>query len=399
MNLTRRTTPARVRTIAAVAVLAMVALSGCTSSGSTPAPSGAASSTSHGQFGSATANSLQKALDDTRAAGGFPGVIAEVVSPHGTWIGTSGTSGKGQTAMPTASDATRIGSLTKTMTATVLLQLVHEHKLSLDDTIGKYVPGMPNGDIATLRQLADMTSGIPSYTAVAAWQQQVFTNPTKQWTPQELVGFVTGLPADFAPGHGWAYSNTNYVLLGLVIQQVTGQSIAQVFQDRIFGPLKMTHSSFPTNTAAMPSPHLSGLTGQGVPDGQTTDATGFSPSIAFTAGEVISTLGDLSKWGNALFTGKGILDAASQQQRRDSIIRDIAPAFSDTAGYGIGIGAKGGWWGHDGDIPGYTTSLQHNYQTDTTVIVITNSDVPFGGADAHASPAPAVFAAIVKALP
>lgn len=346
----------------------------------------------------ATIGQLQAALDDTRAEGGFPGVIAAVISPQGTWIGTSGVAAAGTDRALTPSDRTRVGSLTKTMTATIVLQLVQEGTLSLDDTIEEYVPGMPNGDTATLRQLTDMSSGIPSYTADPRWQQQAFADPEKHWTPEELVGFVKDAPADFAPGQGWAYSNTNYVLLGMVIEKVTGQPISDVFQERIFDPLQMTDSSFPTDTNALPEPHLDGVTGQGQPDGQTADATNFSPSIAYTAGEVISTLEDLRKWGDALFTGEGILDPDTQQLRRESIIRDIPPAYSDTAGYGLGIGVHGDWWGHDGAIPGYTTSLSYNYDIDTTVIVITNSDVPFGSAEAPKTPAPAVLAALIAVL-
>lgn len=385
---------ARLAVLAAASAFVLVC-TGCTAE---TAPAGLGSTPSSAEtFDATTIGQFQKALDDTRAEGGFPGVIAEVISPHGTWIGTSGVAAEGTKRVPTPDDKTRVGSLTKTMTATILLQLVQENKLSLDDTIDMYVPGMPNGD-ATLRQLADMSSGIPSYTADPHWQQQAFANPDKHWTPQELVSFVTNAPADFAAGHGWAYSNTNYVLLGMVIEKVTGQPIADVFQKRLFDPLKMTHTSFPVGTNALPAPHLDGVTSQGQPDGQTADATSFSPSIAYTAGEVISTLDDLRKWGDALFTGDGILNPATQQLRRNSIIRDIPPAYSDTAGYGFGIGVHGGWWGHDGAIPGYTTTLSHNYDLGTTVVVITNSDVPFGSADAPQTPAPAVLAALTKVL-
>ncbi|MEV8181017.1 serine hydrolase domain-containing protein [Specibacter sp. NPDC078692] len=235
------------------------------------------------------------------------------MSPRGSGTGTSGTRGKGETEQPSATAATRIGSLTKTMTASILLHLAEQKRLSLTETIDKYVPGMPNGSTATLRRLADMSSGIPSYTADAGWQQQVVSDPDKAWTPQELIGIVKDKPADFEPGHGWAYSNTNYVLLGMIIEQVTGENIADVFQERLFEPLGMSHSVFPT-TSQLPTPHLSGITDQGMP-----------------AGEVISTLDDLTTWGAGLFTGTGILEPATQQERHDSIIRDFPPSYCDTA--------------------------------------------------------------------
>ena len=386
---------ARLAALAVASALVLVS-AGC-SAEPTPADSDSTTSPTH-TLDAATIEQFQKALDDTRAAGGFPGVITTVISPQGTWIGTSGVAAAGTDRIPTPTDRTRVGSLTKTMTATIVLQLVEEGEVSLDDTIEEYVPGMPNGDIATLRQLTDMSSGIPSYTGDPQWQQQAFADPEKHWTPEELVGFVKDAPADFAPGQGWAYSNTNYVLLGMVIEQVTGQPITDVFAQRIFEPLGMTDTSFPTDTNALPDPHLDGVTGQGQPDGQTADATNFSPSIAYTAGEVISTLEDLQKWGDALFTGEGILNSDTQQLRRESVIRDIPPAYSDTVGYGLGIGVHGDWWGHDGAIPGYTTSLSYSDALDTTIIVITNSDVPFDIAGATATPAPAVLAALTALL-
>ena len=348
-------------------------------------------------FDDATTASFQRVLDDTRATGGFPGVIALVSSAQGTWIGTSGTTGEGLDAVPTPTDHTRVGSLTKTMTATVILQLSEEGKLDLSDPIGNYVAGMPNGDVATIQQLAEMTSGIAPYTTSDAFQQQLFADPLKVWTPAELIAFEQGRPAEFAPGQGWQYSNTNYVLLGMVIEQVTGQSIADVFQERLFGPLGMTNTVFPGSSNAIADPHLHGVTEQGQDDGTTADATEWNPSEAFTAGEVISTLGDLEIWANALFTGEGILKPETQQFRRDSINRTIPPN-SATAGYGFGIGDMGGWWGHDGQIPGYTTAVMHNYDLDTTMIVLVNSDIPLPG-DKGPEPAPAVQKALAQALP
>ncbi|MDV7134657.1 serine hydrolase domain-containing protein [Williamsia muralis] len=386
----------------AITVMALVSLvlSGCSSSSDESAASSestASTTTPTTTVDPAEAAAFQKVLDDTRNHAGFPGVIAQVASPDGTWTGTSGTIGQGKTQAPAVTDKTRIGSLTKTMTATVLLQLVQEGKLSLDDTIGKYVPGMPNGDVATLLQLSDMTSGIPSYTKSDAIVNKFFANPEYAWPPQELVDGVKGLPADFAPGQGWEYSNTNYVLLGMVIEKVLGQPIADVFEQRLFGPLGMADTSFPGGSTEIGDPHMDGLTDQNQPPGQNVDSTRWNPSFAFTAGAVISTLDDLKKWGHALFTGEGVLDSSTQQFRRDSIIRDIPPNTA-TAGYGIGIGDRGGWWGHDGDIPGYNSVLFHNYDSDTTIIVLTNSDNTFTVNGKEAFPAPAVSAGLQAAL-
>jgi len=382
----------------AVLVLLLVSAGcGSTAPASTPGTGSTGAPSSARALDASAAAKLQMALDAVRAQGGFPGVIAGVWTPNDTWIGTSGTTGQGRNALPTPTDHTRIGSLTKTVTATVVLQFYESGQVSLEDTIGKYVSGMPNGDTATLRQLANMTSGIPSYTADDAFQKQLFTDPAKAWTPEQLVDVVRGKPADFAPGNGWEYSNTNYVLLGMVIEKVTGKPVGEVFQERIFGPLWMTETSFPTQSDVIADPHLFGITAQGQPSNQTADATNWNPSVAFTAGGIISTLDDLHKWSEGLFTGNGILKPETQQLRRDSIIHNIPPN-TPTMGFGFGIGDRNGWWGFDGDIPGYTTSLYHNYDRQTTIIVAVNSDIPLPGTTPPALPAPAVFAALVKAL-
>ncbi|TYQ14508.1 UNVERIFIED_ORG: D-alanyl-D-alanine carboxypeptidase [Gordonia westfalica J30] len=340
---------------------------------------------------------FQQVLDDLRSSGDFPGVIARVISPAGIWTGTAGTAVEGQDRPITAADHTRIGSLTKTMTATILLQLVQDGRVSLDDQISEYVPEAPNGS-ATVRQVADMTSGIPSYTLSDTFTQRFFTDPGYDWPPSELVDAAKSLPPAFAPGAGWQYSNTNYVLLGLLIERVLRQPIRDAFDERIFRPLGMADSSWPGGSVEIPDPHVDGVTSQGQPAGQTVDSTNWNPSFAFTAGAVISTLDDLQRWGDALFTGRGVLDPATQQLRRDSILTSPPPNTA-TAGYGIGIGNRDGWWGHDGDFPGFNSSLFHNYDSDTTIIILVNSDDDITVDGKQESPVSAILAGLISALP
>jgi D-alanyl-D-alanine carboxypeptidase len=390
----RATPRRRIRHLLAItAALAVVGISGCSNPAPQPTTSTSPSPTSEAGFDADTTAAMQAALDETRAEAGFPGVIARVITPGGTWTGTSGTAGPDTDAAPTATAHSRVGSITKTITGTVLLQLVDEGLISLDDPVSKYVPDAPNGT-ATIRQVADMTSGIPSYSTAQGWQAQFFGDPTYVFTPQELLDYAKGLPVSFAPGEGWEYSNTNYVIFGMIIEELTGQPIADLYEERIFGPLGMDSTSFPAGSAALPSPHLGGITEQGQPDGTTAVATDWSPSGAFTAGEVISTMDDLEKWGHALFTGEGILSPEMQQLRRDSILTSPPPNTA-TAGYGIAIGNRDGWWGHTGEIPGYNTTLYHNYEDETTIIVIVNSDVLLASGVA---PAPATQAALQTAL-
>lgn len=375
------------------AITLTAALAGCATAAPTAAPTPTATSEATA-LPVDTAEALQAALDDAHAGIDAPGVIARVITPEGTWTGTSGTAAPDGDAAPAADDRTRVGSLTKTMTATLLLQLVGEGLVSLDDPISKYVPDSPNGS-ATLRQLADMTSGIPSYSLDKAWEQAYFSDPSTVFTTQQLLDYAKTLPLDGAPGEVWKYSNTNYVLLGMVIEQVLGQPIDEVFADRIFEPLGVTASVYPHGSAEIDEPHLDGITAQGQPDGQTVDATDWNPSFGSTAGEVISTLDDLTLWAHALFTGDDVLSPELQQLRRDSILTSPEPNNAE-GGYGIGWGKRpDGWWGHSGTIPGFTTSIFHNYDTDTTIIVEVNSDIPLASGEV---PAPAVFEALAAAL-
>jgi D-alanyl-D-alanine carboxypeptidase len=380
---------------AAATIVAMLGAAGCAAPTPSATPDRTASPVAtEAAIPADTAAALQAVLDDTRDEVGFPGVVARVVTPDGVWTGASGTSAPDGDAAPEADDHTRVGSLTKTMTATILLQLVGEGLVSLDDAISQYVPDSPNGT-ATLRQLADMTSGIPSYSLDPTWSTAYFGDPSFVFTAQQLLDYAKQLPLDGAPGEVWKYSNTNYVLLGMVIEQVLEQPLGDVFEERIFAPLGMDDSVYPAGSAAISEPHLVGITAQGQPAGETADATDWNPSFGNAAGEVISTLDDLTLWAHALFTGEDVLTAELQQLRRDSILSS-PPPNNDQGGYGIGWGQRpDGYWGHSGTIPGFTTSVFHSYDDETTIVVVVNSDVELASGEV---PAPAVFEALAAAL-
>ncbi|MFH8252715.1 serine hydrolase domain-containing protein [Microbacterium sp. B2969] len=382
----------RGRALLAASVAAIVlVLAGCSTSASEPEPT---PSETARVLPAETAAALQAVLDAAPIGDKLPGVIARVITPEGRWTGSVGTVSPDDDSAPAATDHTRIGSLTKTMTATILLQLVGEGLVSLDDPISKYVPDSPNG-AATLRQLADMTSGIPSYSTDKDWQNAYFGDPSTVFTAQQLLDYAKTLPLDGAPGETWVYSNTNYILLGMVIEKVLSKPIAEVFSERIFEPLGMHDTVYPDGSPDMDDPRLSGVTVQGQPAGTIADATDWNPSFGNTAGEVISTLDDLELWAHALFTGEGVLSPELQQMRRDSILTSPPPNDA-TSGYGIGWGEMAdGWWGHSGTIPGYTTSVFHSYDEDATIIVVTSSDIEFDGGGL---PAPTLYEQLVEAL-
>ena len=327
-----------------------------------------------------------------------PGVQAGVWTDSGQWVGTSGVAKVGTTQPITPADHTRIGSITKTMTATVILQLVDEGKLSLDDVIDKYVPGMPNGSTATIKNLLEMQSGIPTYTDGTTVVTKYAAAPTTAFTPQQLVDSVKNVPAMFAPGTNMFYSNTNYVLLGMVIEKVTGKSIAENFQQRLLTPLAMNQTSIPGTSTELPAPFLSGISTQADPEGTIKNATNWNPSLAFTAGEAISTIDDLHKWAVALGTGEGILKAQTQEMRVASLKSNVGMNTPDYS-YGMGLVNLGGWLGHTGEIPGYNTIINYKPDSRTTVVVMVNSDITIEAKPRPLAPAVVAFEGLAKVLP
>ena len=383
--------------VAALTLGLALALSGCSSSTSAPAPSAESASPTEAALTPELEAGLQKALDQVRKEFDAPGIQAGVWTADGKWIGSSGVAKVGTDQPITPADHTRIGSITKTMTATVIVQLIDEGKLSFDDILDTYVPGMPNGDTATIKNLLEMQTGIPTYTGDTKVLNQYAADPTTTFTPRELVDSVKKQPAMFAPGAQFFYSNTNYVLLGMVIEKVTGTSIADNFSERLFTPLSMSDTSVPGTSTALPEPYLSGISEQTNPLGKVKNATNWNPSFASTAGEVISTIEDLHTWGEALGTGKGILSPETQQLREESVNTTVPPNTPERS-YGMGIVNTAGWLGHTGEIPGYNTVLNHKPETGTTIVVMVNSDITKGPQNQQVAPAVAAFEALAGIL-
>src|SRR5579884_2698120 len=256
---------------------------------------------------------VRSALPQTSA----PGVIVGVVTPSGTWKAAYGIADPAKGTPMSVGMHTRIGSVTKTFTGTAIMQLAEAGKLSLDDKIGKYVAGIPNGDRITLRQLANMTSGLASYTRSKKFQQVLFSRPQTIFTPRQLLDLGLAEPPLFEPGASFDYSNTNTILLGMVIEKVTGKPVGEVFKQQIFDPLKLRNTSWPGDSVDMPAPFAQGFTLQGdfaKPDAPS-NATHWNPSWGWTAGELISDMDDLLVYARALGTWRGLLGAAAQTER------------------------------------------------------------------------------------
>ena len=313
---------------------------------------------------------LDAAVQQTMTDASIPGAIVGVWSPQGSYVRAFGVADK-QTQEPMATDMfMRIGSETKTFVVTAVLQLVDQGKLGLDDPIGNYLSGVPNGDRVTIRHMAEMRSGIPTYSAAPEFETALIEDPYRQWEPEELVAYAADLPPLFEPGTAFNYSNTNTVLLGILIEKLSGQTLPEFLQQNILEPLGMTSTSYPLD-AAYPQPHPQGYTVQ-TGDGQEAVSTDWNPSWGGASGAMISTLEDLGIWADALADGE-LLTPQIQAERLQ--VQQLSPDTPDI-GYGLGVFDVDGWIGHNGGIPGYQSLTIHLPSADTSVVILLNTDIP-----------------------
>jgi D-alanyl-D-alanine carboxypeptidase len=325
---------------------------------------------------------LEQVVTDALNQYGVPGAAIGVWTPHGRWAMTTGLADVAASRPVTPRDHFAIRSITKSFTVTLVLQLVagSHGAISLDDPIEKFLSGVPNGQIISLRQLANMTSGLYNYTADPAFQQAFGADPTRSWTPHELLDFALHSPShppfDFEPGERFEYSNTNTLLLGKFVEAVTGKPYGDVLGERILTPLDLRSTAFLTGTD-LPRPAASGYQGtdeNGAPDPAVINLT----TLSF-AGAMAATLHDLAKWGVALAAGE-LLPAELQRQRfvGSSTADDPASPLYDR--YGLGIGEVAGWWGHTGEGVGFEAAVFHQIARGETVAILLNAsnahDVP-----------------------
>jgi len=391
--------PVRAAAAATVFALVVTGCSGASNSATSTTQTTAASAAAPGSgLKEIDQGALQVLVDTTIKDQLIPGAVVVLQTPQGNFTVASGTTERGVLSAPDADTHFRIASNTKTMTAAVILQLAQEGKLSLDDPVSKYVPGLPGGDNITITELLKMRTGLYNYTNVQQMATSLDDDPAKEWKPQELLDIAFAQPANFAPDAAFEYSNTNYVLLGLIIEKVDSKPLATVFQDRLFGPLGMPNTELPPGSSnTIPDPYSHGyLYGSssvalfGEPDYtpeqiaaakagtlQPTDYTDVNHSFAFGAGDVISTTTDLVTWMDALAGGK-VLDAEYQRLWLDSpqIENPDNPAGQ---WYGYGITRQS--WGpntiyfHGGETAGYNSKIVADIANGVTIALWTNLTV------------------------
>ncbi|MGW1764681.1 serine hydrolase domain-containing protein [Streptomyces sp. NPDC002073] len=333
-----------------------------------PAPSPSADDSAFPELTPAVAARLDDAVRETMRKANVPGVIVGLWAPgKGSYVKAFGVADK-QTGAPMTPDLyMRIGSETKTFTVTALLRLVDQKKMNLDDTIGTYVSGVPNGDRITLRQLAGMRSGLFNYANDDAFNKKLDTLPTSPFTPQQLLDYAYTHPVQFEPGAKFDYSNTNLILIGLAIEKVTGRPFQDVMRDEVLEPAGLRHTIFPTGEE-FPAPHAHGYTAQ-TTSGSIEDATDLNPSWGWAAGAIISDLRDLRRWAGILAEGT-LLTPATQAERVKML-----PIGIPGASYGLGIFDVNGWIGHDGSNPGYESLVVYLPEAKATMVILLNTDV------------------------
>ncbi|WP_329204510.1 beta-lactamase family protein [Streptomyces sp. NBC_00683] len=315
------------------------------------------------------------AIHDT----GTVGVSAEVTSPGTHDTARAGTAGTGTRRPMPRNGRFRIGSATKTFTAAVVLQLVGEGRMSLEDTVEQWLPGVVRGNgndgsRITVRQLLQHTSGIrdvgPEIAALNSadgYRAERF----RTYTPEELVRTAMRHTPKFSPGKGWSYSNTNYVLAAMIIHKVSGRSWAQEVRDRVIRPLGLRDTSTPGTFPFILGPHAHAYATFGTDTG--TDVTALDSSMAVGAGSIISTTHDLNRFYAALLGGRLLAPA----QLDEMTATEPAPELGVNYGLGLAeipLSCGGSYFGHRGELLGYVTWAGTTRHGTRTAVVYGTSD-------------------------
>ena len=318
-------------------------------------------------------------LAKSLVAVGAPGAVVYVHDAKGTRAGAAGYANLRARERLVPDHAFRVGSITKTFVATAVLQLVAEDVLRLDDPVERWLPGLvPNGRAITLRHLLNHTSGVYNYTEDPRLLGELVRNPLALWSPTALVELATSHRPLFAPGAGWSYSNTGFILLGMVVEKATAHALADELRARIFEPLALTRTSLPSEPA-LPAPFAHGYLPPRnglvpTPGGRPADITAWSPSWAWAAGALVSTAGDLGRFYAALLGG----ELLRPEQLR--AMKTTVPAGAGDE-YGLGLVRSpftvscATTWGHGGSVPGYTSLVLSSEDGSHQAIVLVNSSI------------------------
>jgi D-alanyl-D-alanine carboxypeptidase len=265
----------------------------------------------------------------------------------------------------------RIGSLTKQFTAAGIMRLMEQGKLSLDDTLQKFLPSYnTQGNRVTVRHLLSHTSGIRSYTGMGPrWERTVRLD----LAPDSMVALFAGEPFDFKPGEEWRYNNSGYFLLGMIIETLSGKAYGQYLQDEIFTPLGLKGTAY-CDQAPIIKRRAQGYEVES-PDGQFVNASPLSMTQPYAAGSLCSTVTDLVAWTRALSSGKVVSPESYRMMSTPGTLNDGRP---HTYGFGLSVGALRGHRqvSHNGGINGFVSELHHYVDDSLITVVLTNTGAP-----------------------
>ena len=347
----------------------------------------AAPSTPSAHLDAARTKALQTALNGIRSSNKYPGTSAAVLFPDGSmWTGVSG-SAIFSKASVTTDTLFSAGSITKTFVAALVGRLAMAGTIGLDDPLAKYVPDFPNAANITLRQLLNHTSGIDDiFDYSGTLGPQILYRPTATWTPAQVFARLLG--PRFKPGANWYYSNTNYILLGMVIEKATGQTVAALVRAEFLTPLGMTHTYLQTEeTASGPKSHGyctgAGPTCGGDPTAASTARDNFAGTmLPFTAeatavgfaGAYVSTASDLAIWASALYGGTILDDATLASMVDISQTAGLKTKPKYPYGFGFELASVAGQigWGHRGNLDGFWSIMEYLPAQHVSVVFMTN---------------------------
>lgn len=346
------------------------------------------SSCRNNDFDKETREELEGTVDGVLAASEVPGALAGVWMPgDGEWETARGEADIESGRRLELTDTFRIGSTTKSFTATVVLLLVEEGKVALDDSIDKYVKGVPNGSSISIRQLLNMTSGLFNFAEDEGFKKRFDEDPLMEISQQEKLDIAFKHEPYFQPGEGFHNSETNYVLIGMLIEEVTGNSAGEEIKKRILDPLKLESTSLPTTPDMTGSYSHSYVYFQ--EQDELLDYTRINPSIPWVGGGMVSNLPDLRVWAGALANG----DLLSEEMHKEQLgWIDIPGGEELNLKYGLGVYYVDGFIGGAGALFGYNSVAYYLPERDATFVAFTNATFK------DSQEAALIFISIVKQL-
>jgi outer membrane autotransporter protein len=321
-----------------------------------------------------TAAQLQAAIDQALIEKRIPGASVAIRQGDIRWTSNSGLADVANGIAPTADTYFGYRSITKSFVTTVIMQLAEEGRIGLDDPVGDYVDGVPGGDVMTIRQLAQMRSGLFNYTESVAFAEQFGVDPSKAWTAGELLAFAFAEPLQFTPGASYEYSNSNTILLGEVITAATGNDWSDEISRRLTGPLGLS-SVINQGAGSMPTPNAVGYID--VNDGTGPESlAAFNATGAGASGALVGVIADAERWGEAVGSGELLSKRDFVERLKSFGSTKTDPQSPEYDSYGFGMGEISGYIGHTGNGLGFEALVMYDRANDRTITILINSSNP-----------------------